>query len=189
MSTFDDAIESRIIFTFDHTKYRESIQSVQKTDLEILIDLHVLRVTESKKSFLACRLSVCLFMYTIIQKNNWASSTKFGMWSYMIKCLTGIAYEQNRPTGLASALIAQFGFLAKSALKMRCTRNFFIQKLLQITIRNFWGKYFFDRPMGLASALIAQFGFLAKSALKMHCTKIIFRQKLLQIKSCNFYVM
>ena len=47
------------------------------------------------------------------------------MQSYMMKCLAGIANEQNRPTGLDSALIAQFFFLfffgggggAKSALK------------------------------------------------------------------------
>ena len=40
------------------------------------------------------------------------------MRSYMTKCLAGIAYEQNRLTGVASALIAQFVFLAKSALKI-----------------------------------------------------------------------
>ena len=33
----------------------------------------------------------------------------------MIKISVGIAYEQNWPTGVASALIAQFGFWAKSA--------------------------------------------------------------------------
>ena len=43
---------------------------------------------------------------------------------------------------------------------------FLRQKLLQITIRNFWCNKFFDRPMGVASALIAQFGFLVTSALK-----------------------
>ena len=56
-----------------------------KTDLEILMDLHVLRASEyKKKSFLACRLcvclcvclfdcvclSVCLSVDTIIKKNN-----------------------------------------------------------------------------------------------------------------------
>ena len=45
--------------------------------------------------------------------------------SYMIKILAGIAYEQNQPMGVVSALIAQFDFLAKSALKMRCTIFFF----------------------------------------------------------------
>ena len=55
----------------------------------------------------------------------------------MIKISAGIAYEQNRPMGVASALMAQFGFLAKSALKMRCKKSFFRQMLLQITIRNF----------------------------------------------------
>ena len=45
------------------------------------------------------------------------------MRSYMIKISVGIAYEQNRPTGVASALRAQFGFWAKSALKMHCTKE------------------------------------------------------------------
>ena len=42
----------------------------------------------------------------------------------MIKISVSIAYEQNRPTGVASALRAQFGFWAKSALKMHCTKFF-----------------------------------------------------------------
>ena len=107
----------------------------------------------------------------------------------MIKISVGIAYEQNRPTGVASALRVQFGFWAKSALKMHCTKNFFRQKLLQITIRNFWCKTFFDRPTGVASALIAQFGFLVKSALKIRCTNVFTIQKWLQIKIRNFHVM
>ena len=97
------------------------------------------------------------------------------MRSYMIKISVGITYEQNRPTGVASALRAQFSFWAKSALKMQCTKFFSRQKLLQITIRNFWCKNFFDRPKGVASALIAQFSFLVKSALKMHCTNFFYQ--------------
>ena len=92
----------------------------------------------------------------------------------MIKFLAGIAYEQNRPMGVASALIAKFGFLVKSALKICCTTIFSRQKLLQITIHNFSWKIFFDRSTGLASALTAKFGFLTKSALKMCCTKFFF---------------
>ena len=42
-------LTEQIFYFLDHTKYRESIQSVQKTNLEILMDLHVLRVTKSKK--------------------------------------------------------------------------------------------------------------------------------------------
>ena len=104
-----------------------------------------------KKLFLAC-LSVCGHHNS---KNNWASSTKFGMWSCMIKISVGIAYEQNRPTGVTSALRGQFGFWAKSALKRHCTKIFVRQKLLQITIRNFWRKDFFDHPKGVASVLMA----------------------------------
>ena len=95
----------------------------------------------------------------------------------MIKIPVGIAYEQNQPTGVASALRAQFGFWAKSALKTHCTKFFFRQKLLQIIIRNFWCKNVFDRPTGVASALIAQFGFLVKSALKVRCTKFSYQTK------------
>ena len=110
----------------------------------------------------------------------------------MIKISAGIAYEQNRSTSVASALIAQFGFLAKSALKMHCTKKKkkkFRTKVVTNHNMQLLAKTYFSRPMGLASALMAQFGFLAKSALKMRCTKFFFRQKLLQFKSCNFYVM
>ena len=43
-----------------------------------------------------------------------------------------------RPTGLASALIAQFVFLVKTVLKLNCTKIVFRQKLLQIKSRNFY---------------------------------------------------
>ena len=75
----------------------------------------------------------------------------------MIKISAGIANEQNWPTGVASALIAKFFFffLEKSALKCIAQIFFFRQKLLQITIHNFWCKSFFDRHTGVAPALIA----------------------------------
>ena len=118
------------------------------------MDLHVFRATESKKvsfGISSVCLSVCLSVWLSVcrhdnSKNNGASSTKFGMRSYMIKFSAGIAYEQNRPTGVASALIAQFVFLVKSDLKMRCTTIFSRQKLLQVTIHNFWCKNFVIAP-------------------------------------------
>ena len=73
----------------------------------------------------------------------------------MIKISVGIAYEQNRPTGVTYALRGQFGFWVKSALKRHYTKIFLRQKLLQITIRNFWCKDFFDRLKGVASVLMA----------------------------------
>ena len=82
----------------------------------------------------------------------------------MIKISVGIAYEQNRPTGVASAMRAQFGFWTKSGLKVHCTKIFFGQKLLQITIHSFSCKNFFDRPTGVTSTLKGQFVFLVKSA-------------------------
>ena len=127
-------------------------------------------------------------MDTITQKIIELAQPNFGMQSFMIKISVGIAYEQNRTTGV-TALRAQFSFWAKSALKMHCTKMFFRQKLLQITICNFWCKNFFDRPTGVAFALIAQFDFLAKSALEMSCTKFIHQTKVVKIKIHNFYVM
>ena len=118
-------------------------------------------------------LSVCGH-YT--SKSNWASSTKFGILSYKIKISSGIAYEQNRPTGVASALSAQFGLPVKNGLKMCCTRTFSQKKVVTNHNIQLLVQKFFDHPTGLASALIAQFVFLVNSALKMHCTKIIFRQ-------------
>ena len=73
----------------------------------------------------------------------------------MIKISVGIAYEQNRPTGVTSALRGQFRFWAKSVLKRYCTKIFLKQKLLQIIICNFCCKEFFDRPKGVASVLMA----------------------------------
>ena len=44
----------------------------------------------------------------------------------------------DRPMGVASALIAQFDFLAKNALKMCYTKVFARQKVLKIKICNFY---------------------------------------------------
>ena len=87
----------------------------KKVNFQILMNLHILRATEYKKViFGMSRVCVCVCVCGHYNsKNNWASSTKFGIWSYMIKISVGIAYEQNRPTGVASALRAQFGFWAK----------------------------------------------------------------------------
>ena len=96
----------------------------------------------------------------------------------MIKISVDIAYEQNRPTGVASALRTQFGFWAKSSLKMHCTKIVFRQKFLQITIRNFCCKNFFDRPTGMASALIAQFLlFFGEKCLKNALYKLFLPDK------------
>ena len=122
--------------------------------------IHFLRHADFKRIIFGMS-SVCLSVGLCL------SVCLYHMRSYMIKISVGIAYEQNRPTGVASALRAQFGFWAKSALKMHCTKFFFRQKLLQITIRNFWCKRVFDRPTGVASTLRAQFAFLVKSALKV----------------------
>ena len=49
----------QIFYFLDYTKYRESIALIQKINLEILMNLHVLRHADSKKLFFGM-LSVCL---------------------------------------------------------------------------------------------------------------------------------
>ena len=172
------------------------------------MDLHVLSITESKKvicgmssvclsvclSFcLSDCLSVCLCVCLYVclsacvhynSKYNWAISTKFGMWCYMIKISAGIVYEQNRLTGVASALMAQFVFLPKSALWMRCTIFFFSDKMCyKSQYATFAAKHFLISQV-FACALMAQFVFFF---FFLRFTKIVFRQKLLEIKTRNFY--
>ena len=96
----------------------------------------------------------------------------------MIKFSAGIAYEQNRPMGVASALIAHFFFFCEKCIKNALYNNFLhievvtnhnTQLLVQI--------FFFHRSTGLASALTAEFDFLMKSALQMCCTKKFYKKK------------
>ena len=56
----------QIFYFLDYTKYKV-FASVQKTDFEISMDLHVLRATESKKVSFGMS-SVCLSVGTITQK-------------------------------------------------------------------------------------------------------------------------
>ena len=92
------------------------------------------------------------------------------MLSYMIKISVGIAYEQNRPTGAASALRAQFGFWAKSALKCIVQKKFSDKSCYKSQYATSGAKTFL-------TALLAQFRFLVKSALKMRCTKFSYQIK------------
>ena len=105
----------------------------------------------------------------------------------MIKISAGIAYEQNRPTGVTSALRGQFGFWAKSALKMHCTKLFLRQKLLQITIRKFWCKDFFDRPKGFGLWPDSIIWFFGKKCLKNALYKIVFQTKV--VKNQNLQLL
>ena len=95
----------------------------------------------------------------------------------MIKISAGIAYEQNRPTGLASALNAQFGFLAKSAVKMCCTKFFFQTKLvtnhkMQLLVQNF-----FLSPCGFGLCSDCTIRFYGEKCLKNALYKNIFQTK------------
>ena len=67
--------------------------------------------------------------------------------------------------------IAKFVFLAKSALKMQCTKKKISDKSSYKSQYSTFGAKIF-LITGLASSLIAQFSLLAKSDLKMSCTNI-----------------
>ena len=92
----------------------------------------------------------------------------------MMKIPAGIARAKS-PHGFGLCPECTIWFFGEKCLKNEFYKQFFRQKLLQITICNFRCKNFFDCRTGLAFALIAQCGFLAKSALKMRCTKLFFQ--------------
>ena len=59
-------------YFLSYTKYRESIAFAQKIDFQILMNVHVLRATESKKVIFGMSsvcLSVCLSVATITKNN------------------------------------------------------------------------------------------------------------------------
>ena len=157
------------------------------------MNLHVLRHADSKKLIFGMS-SVCVSVCVSDcghhnSKNNWASSTKFGMRSLYNKNLGRYCIWAKSANGCGLCLETTIRFLGEKGFKNALYKFFSRQTLLQITIRNFWCKNIFDRPTGVASALTAQFGFLVKSALKMRCTKCFTKQKLLQIEIRNFYTM
>ena len=161
-----------------YTEYRESIALVRKIEFEILMKIHFLRHADLKRIIFGMS-SVCLSVCGHHNsKNDWDSSTKFGMWSYMIKISVGIAYEQNRPTGVTSALRGQFGFWAKclkkalhkNFLKTKVVTNHNTQHLLQ---RLFWS----PNGCGLCpDGIIRFFG--------ENCLKNALYKMLLSNKSC-----
>ena len=64
-------LRNRFFYFLGYTKYRESIAFAQKIDFQILMNVHVLRATESKKVIFGMSsvcLSVCLSVATITQK-------------------------------------------------------------------------------------------------------------------------
>ena len=156
------------------------------------MDLHVLRGTESKKVIFSMSGSVCVCLWTLTQKIIELAHLNL-VWFYMIKISAGIAYEQNRPTGVASALIALF-WGAKSALKMHCTIFYYQTKVVtnyntQLLVQKpFWPPH----GCGLCPDSTISFFFLAKSALKMRFTKFYYQTKVVtnqnpQLMLCNIF--
>ena len=145
------------------------------------MNLHVLRATESKKVIFGMS-SVCLSVCLSVcghhnSKNIWASSTKFGMWSYMIKISVGIAYEQNLPTGVASALRAQFGFLGEKWLKNALYKTAFRTKVVinhntQLLLQKNFGS-----PHGCGLCPEGTICYFGKKCLKNALYKIFYHTK------------
>ena len=73
----------------------------------------------------------------------------------MIKISIGIAYEQNRPTGVTSALRGQFSFWAKKCLKKALHKNFLKTKVVTNHNTQLLVRKLFDSPKGVASVLMA----------------------------------
>ena len=97
----------------------------------------------------------------------------------MVKISAGIAYKQNRLTGLASALNAQFGFWWKSALKMHRTNIFFSDKsCYQSQYATFVAIFFFFVSLhGFGLCPDCTIRFFGEKGLKNALNKKIFQTK------------
>ena len=143
------------------------------------MDLYVLRASESEKvifgmSF-AC-LSVCGH-YNL--KNNWASSTKFGMSSYD-KNLGWDCIRAKSASGCGLCRDSTIRFFGEKCLKNALYNNFFQTKVAtnhnrQLLVQNFFWSH---HVCGLCPDSTIQF--LAKSSLKMRCTNFFCQTKAVQ---------
>ena len=147
--------------------------------------IHFLRLADFKRIIFGMS-SVCLFVCLSVclsvcghhkSKNNWASSTKVGMRSCMMKISIVIEYEQNRPTGVASALGAQFGFWAKSALKMHCTKKKFQTRVVTNHNKQLLVQKCFWSPNGCGLCPDSTIRFFGEKCLKSVLYKIFLPYK------------
>ena len=92
----------------------------------------------------------------------------------MIKMSVGIVYEQNRPTGVTSALRGQFGFWAKSALKKALHKNFLKTKVVTNHNTQLLVQRLFRLPKGCGLCPDGIIRFFDKKCLKNALYKLFF---------------
>ena len=95
----------------------------------------------------------------------------------MIKISAGIAYEQNRPRGVASALIEQFVFLVKWALEMRFTKYFFPTKVATNHITQLLMQKIYGSLQGLGICPDGTIRFFGNKCLKDAFYKHLYQTK------------
>ena len=105
----------------------------------------------------------------------------------MIKISVGIAYEQNRPTGVTSALRGQSGFWAKSALKRHCTKIFLRQKIVANHNMQLLVQRLFRSPKGCGLCPDGIIQFFGKKCLKNALYKIFNQIKV--VKNQNLQLL
>ena len=124
---------SRFIFTFSTIRSIGKVFHLpKKIDFQILMNLHVLRAIDSKNvifgmSSVCVCVSVCLCVSVCghyNSRNNWASSTKFGMWSYMIKNLGRYCIWAKSAHGCGLCPESTIRFLGKKCLKKALHKHF-----------------------------------------------------------------
>ena len=103
----------------------------------------------------------------------------------MIKISVGIAYEQNRPTGVASALRARF--------KMHCTKKIFQRKLVTNHNTHLSVQNLFRSPYGCGLCPDSTIRFFGKKCLKnafyksLCQTKVVINQNLQLLCYVTFF--
>ena len=95
----------------------------------------------------------------------------------MIKISVGIAYEQNRPTGVTSALRGQFVFLGEKCLKKALHKKKFKTKVVTNHNTQLLVQRLFRSPKGCGLCPDGIIRFFGKKCLKNALYKIFFSNR------------
>ena len=115
------------------------------------------------------------------------------MRSYMIKISVRIAYEQNLPTGVSSALRPQFGFLGKKGLKHALYKKKFQTKVVTNHNTQLLVQKLFLLPHGCGLCPDSTIRFFCEKCLKNALYKIFlpgkscYKSKFATFILCNFF--
>ena len=115
------------------------------------------------------------------------------MRSYMIKVSVSIAYEQNQPTGVASALTAQFSFLGEKCLKNALYKFFFQTKVVTNHNTQLLLQKLFGSPHGCGLCPDSTIRFFGEKCLKNALYKIFlpdkscYKSKFATFMLCNIF--